>query len=51
MKKNLTRHADGLDVEYKERQVKDDYQILLWAIGRTGLLSTELEEPREEQVH
>lgn len=51
MKGYVTRYADGLDAEYKEKKGKDDYQILLWATGRTGLLSTDLEEPGDEQIY
>lgn len=29
MKGYVTRYADGLDAEHKEKKGKDDYQILL----------------------
>lgn len=43
MKREVTRCANGLDEEYEERRVKDDWEILACATGRTELPSTEME--------
>ena len=42
IKGEVTRYADGLDMEYEKRRVEDDYEILARPI-RTELSFTETE--------